>query len=130
MDYSGYGEDVNKHACALIVSAGGRDNHNLDLPIAVDSSSDEEFPIIDRLCSISKGGKMFKALLEELFLLIKLRPLSGFSWCIKIFQGNRRELESQERFERKEKAHRRAEIEGAKGRKHEKLMKPRVENIS
>lgn len=41
-----------------------------------------------------------------------------------------KELESQERFEQKEKAQRYAEREGAKRRKHEKLMKPRVENVS
>ena len=41
-----------------------------------------------------------------------------------------KELESQERFEQKEKAQKHAEREGAKRRKHEKLMKPRVENVS
>lgn len=73
LDYFAYGEDVDKHASTLIVSPGGRDSHNLDLPIAVDSSSDKKFPSVDQLYSMSQGEKIFKALLEELSLLVNLR---------------------------------------------------------
>ena len=57
MDLSSYGEDLGQYAGALIVSQGGIDNLDLDLPIAVDSSSDEKFPSVDQLHSMSQGGR-------------------------------------------------------------------------
>lgn len=57
MDHPSYDGDVAQHAGTSIVSPGGRDDLDLDLPIAVDSSSDEKFPGIDRLYSMSQGGR-------------------------------------------------------------------------
>lgn len=57
MDLLSYDGDVAQHAGTSIVSPGGRDDLDLDLPIAVDSSSDEEFAGIDRLYSMSQGGR-------------------------------------------------------------------------
>lgn len=57
LDYFAYGENVNKYASTLIVSPSGRDSHNLDLLIAVNSLSNKKFPSINQLYSISQKKK-------------------------------------------------------------------------
>ena len=135
MDYFGYGEDVEKDAGTMIVSSVREDGYNFDLPISVDSSSDEEFPSVDRLYSMSQGGKNIQSTSGKVISASQFAPIlstittrasRGVSKPSKV----QKELESQERFEQKEKEKRQVEREGAKKKKQEKLIKPRVENIS
>ena len=99
MDLSSYDEDVSQYAGALIVSEGGINNFDLDLPIAVDFLSDKEFPSINQQHSMSQGRRNIKALLEEFILLVKLRQLTlQASRNVLKLSKVQKELESQERF--------------------------------
>ena len=64
MNLSSYGQDVDQHAGALIVSQGGRDNFDQDLAIAVDSSG-EEFPSVDQIYSMSQGERNIQSASER-----------------------------------------------------------------
>ena len=84
---SSYGEDVDQYSGALIVSQGGIDILDLDPPMAVDSSSDEKFPSVDQLHSMSQGGRNTQSASGRVISASQIAPTSSasFSWCIKTF---------------------------------------------
>ncbi len=108
---------------------------DLNLPIAIDCSSDEDFFSVDRLYSMSQGGRNIQSASGRAISVSQIAPTSSTI----ITQASRgvlkaskvqKELESQDRFEQKVKAQRHAEKECAMRRNYEKLMKPRMENVS
>lgn len=118
MDLPSYDEDVAQHAGTSIVSPGGRDDLDLDLPIAVDSSSDEEFPGIDRLYSMSQGGRN-KSTSGRVISASQPVPSSSAittraSRSVLNPSKVQNKMESQERFEQKEKEQKYAERESAR----------------
>lgn len=119
MDLPSYDGDVAQHAGTSIVSPGGRDDLDLDLPIAVDSSSDEEFPGIDRLYSMSQGGRNIQSASGRVISASQIVPSSS-AITTRASRGVlkpskvQNEMESQERFEKKEKEQKHAERESAR----------------
>lgn len=54
LDYFVYNAEIDKQAETMINFSIGKDHHNFDFPIAVNFSSDKNFPSINQLYSMSQ----------------------------------------------------------------------------